>query len=281
MVHKLALIAISGITLSAVCLGAGGALEGRDFGHDFGDGDFSLFDSRPRCEADGVPAPPAATWNGTAATMSAFNLLGQASYTPGTDDKLHASGDPQVLAHLRIHEGQIEMDCRGWKERTQNIVVTLPGREFDKFGVSGGHLVLDKLKQSYVSIAIGGSGHVKANGTVSDLKLAVGGSGDMDLDQITAENGKLDIGGSGTVRAKGAIQELKISIGGSGRADFGAVASRIATVKIGGNGNVDIAPTEEADIRIGGSGDVTLHSNPKQLETRIGGSGRIHRLAGG
>ncbi len=280
MVHTLALIAISGITLSAVCLGAGGALEGRDFGHDFGDGDFSLFDSRPRCEAMAAGAASRdMEWDGS--DHVSFNLLGQASYTPGTNDKLHASGDPQVLAHLRIHEGRIEMDCRGWKERTQNIVVTLPGREFDKFGVSGGHLVLDKLKQSYVSIAIGGSGHVKANGTVSDLKLAVGGSGDMDLDQIIAENGKLDIGGSGTVRAKGAIQELKISIGGSGRADFGAVASRIATVKIGGNGNVDIAPTEDADIRIGGSGDVTLHSNPKQLETRIGGSGRIHRLAGG
>ena len=42
MVHKLALVAITGITISAVCLGAGGALEGRDFARGF-DG-FSIFD---------------------------------------------------------------------------------------------------------------------------------------------------------------------------------------------------------------------------------------------
>ena len=81
--------------------------------------------------------------------------------------------------------------------------------------------------------------------------------------------------------AKGAIDELDIEIGGSGRADFGDVASRTARVQIGGHGDVDIAPTEEAKISIGGSGDVTLHSNPKELDTHIGGSGRIHRLAGG
>jgi hypothetical protein len=83
------------------------------------------------------------------------------------------------------------------------------------------------------------------------------------------------------VIAKGAADDLRIEIGGSGHADFGATASRTAKVEIGGHGDVDIAPTDLADIEIGGSGDVTLHSNPKQLETHIGGSGRIHRLAGG
>ena len=38
MVHKLAMVALAGITISAVCLGAGGALEGRGFGG------FSIFD---------------------------------------------------------------------------------------------------------------------------------------------------------------------------------------------------------------------------------------------
>src|SRR6202012_918330 len=53
MVHKLAIVAIAGIPISAVCLGAGGALEGRDFSRDFpaGGGFAALFDGdRPRCE---------------------------------------------------------------------------------------------------------------------------------------------------------------------------------------------------------------------------------------
>jgi len=78
--------------------------------------------------------------------------------------------------------------------------------------------------------------------------------------------------------AKGSADDLKIEIAGSGRADFGGVTSRNARVEIGGHGDVDIAPTDLAKVNIGGSGDVNLHSNPKQLQTDIGGSGRIHRL---
>jgi hypothetical protein len=281
MVHKLALVAISGITISAVCFGAGGALEGKDFGRDFGGGDFSFFDSRPRCDA--VSAGNNITsreldWDGS--DHISLTAPGQATYTPGTDARLHVSGDARLVSHVRVRDGKVELDCRGWHSG-DNLTIALPGREFNKFAIAGsGHLILDKLNQTEVTLAIGGSGHIQANGKLSDLKLAVGGSGDMDLDQITADHGTLSIGGSGTVRAKGAIQELEIKIGGSGRADFGKVASRIATVRIGGHGDVDIAPTDEANIRIGGSGDVTLHSEPKQLDTHIGGSGRIHHLAG-
>jgi hypothetical protein len=282
MVHKLAIIAVTGITISAVCLGAGGALEGKDFGPDFTYGRFSLFDSRPRCDA--VPVAAGVTkrdldWDGS--DHLSLTAPGQATYTPGTDDRVHVSGDPQLVSHVQVRDGKVELDCRGWHSG-DNLTIALPGREFNKFAIAGtGHLILDKLNQPQVSLTIGGSGHIQANGKLNDLKLAVGGSGEMDLDQVTADHGRLEIGGSGTVRAKGAIQELDIKIGGSGRADFGAVASRIATVKIGGHGDVDIAPTDEADISIGGSGDVNLHSNPKQLETHIGGSGRIHHLANG
>jgi hypothetical protein len=39
-----------------------------------------------------------------------------------------------------------------------------------------------------------------------------------------------------------------------------------------GHGVCHIAPSEEAKIDLSGSGDVYLHSNPKQLETEVGGS---------
>jgi hypothetical protein len=320
MVHKLVTIALIGLGASAVCIGAAGAIDKKDFS-DGWDG-FSLFDGRPRCEA--VPGATAASremdWDGS--SRAGLNLLGQASYTPGSGDKLRASGDPQVLAHLRIHKGTVELDCRGWRDRTRDLAVTLPGREFEKFEVTGGHLTIAKLQQQRVTIQIAGSGKVQASGRLEDsIKLGIAGSGEMELGQIAAPSGKmeiagsgtmraqnvaiddlkmeiagsgraevgqlaahttrLDIAGSGTVIAKGASDDLNVEIGGSGRADFGNVASRTARVQIGGHGDVDIAPTEQAKIEIGGSGDVTLHSDPKQLDTEIGGSGRIHRLAGG
>ncbi|HEY1876491.1 MAG TPA: DUF2807 domain-containing protein, partial [Rhizomicrobium sp.] len=269
MVHRLVIIAVVGLGASAALMGAAAAIGGRDFSDGFG----GLFDGRPRCEA--VPGATATArdldWDGS--DHAALNLLGQASYTPGTADKVHASGDPQILAHLRVRRGTVELDCRGWRDRTADLAITLPGRTFDKFEVIGGRLTLNGLNQSRVEVDIAGSGKVQASGKLEEVKLAVAGSGEMTLDRLTAKQGEVEIAGSGTVRAKGAIDDLKIEIGGSGRADFGQVASRIAKVEIGGHGNVDIAPTDEANIEIGGSGDVNLHSNPKKLDTEIGGSG--------
>lgn len=278
MVHKLAIVAVIGLTACAAFIGAAAAIGGKDFGS--GLEDFSLFDSRPHCEA--VPGANAAVrdldWDGS--DHVGLSVLAPATYAPGGSDKLHAAGNPQVLAHLQIRDGKIEMDCRGWRDRTRDVTITLPGREFRKFAINGGgNLTLNNLNQADISIAIGGAGKVRANGKLETIRLAIGGSGTMDLDQITARQARAEIGGSGTIRAKGAIDDVTISIGGSGRADFGAVTGSKAEVRIGGHGDVDIAPSEVAKISIGGSGDVTLHSNPKELETHIGGSGQIHRAA--
>ena len=318
MAHKLTIIAVIGLTASAACMGAAAAIGGN-----FGEGleGFSLFDGRPRCEA--VAGATATSreldWDGS--DHAGLSVNGRASYVPGGDNKVHISGDPQIVAHLRVHDGDIEMDCRGWRDRTKELAITLPGREFRKFDIAGGgNLILDKLDQSSLKIDIAGSGSVKANGRIDDLKIDVAGSGKADLDQITARqakieiagsgsvkaNGKIDtlkmgiagsgdadfdqltarqaevgIAGSGSVRAKGSIDDLNIEIEGSGRADFGAVTTRTAKVEIGGHGNVDIAPSDEAKVEISGSGDVNLHSSPKRLETDISGSGRIHRLGSG
>jgi len=296
MAYKLATIAVIGLATSAVCMGAAAAIGGPKFG----DGFDGMFDSRPRCEAVAGATETSRTLDWDGGDHLELSINGRASYAPGSDDKIHASGDPQILAHLRVRKGDIEMDCRGWRDRTKDLALTLPGREFRKFDIAGGsNLILDKLDQSSLKIEIAGkadldqitareaeieiagSGDVRANGKIDNLEMDIAGSGDADFTQITARMAKVEISGSGTVKAKGSIEELDIQISGSGRADFGEVTSRTAKVEIGGRGNVDIAPSEEARAEISGSGEVNLHSNPKRLETDISGSGRIHRVGPG
>lgn len=301
-----------GLLVCAASIGAAAAVGGSDFSEGF-----SLFDGRPRCEAvTGATATSREMdWDGS--DRAGLNLMGEARYTPGTGGRLQASGDPQVLAHLRIRGGTVELDCRGWRDRTKDVVVNLPGRSFEKFHVSGGRLVLNGLDQQRLSVSIAGSGKVQANGKAEDVKFSIAGSGEMDLDQITANRGEMkiagsgtfragsviigelemgiagsgraefvqlrtrstdiDIAGSGTVIAKGAADDLKIDISGSGRADFGEVVSKTADADISGRGEVAMAPSETARIRISGSADVYLRSDPRNLDTKISGSGRIHR----
>ena len=317
MPHKLVVVAVIGLAASAVCIGAAAAIGGKNFSESFDD--FSLFDGKPRCEAIAGANATSRILDWDNSDHVGVAVLGEARYTPGSDSKLHVTGgDPQVLAHLRIRDGFIEMNCRGWRNRTRDLAITLPGREFRKFQTAGGgSLVLDQLNQASARIEVSGAGRVKANGKVDDLKAEIEGSGDVDVSQftahqarfaiegsgrvrakgaadelkmhiagsgradfdaITSRSAEVDIEGSGTVNAKGKIDDIKIGIAGSGNADFGQVEARTARVGIGGHGDVHIAPSELAKIEIGGSGDVYLHSNPKQVDTDIGGSGRSHRL---
>ena len=238
MAHKLATIAVIGLTASAVCIGAAAAIGGGNFG----DGLDGLFGEGPRCQKiDGATATSRdLDWDGSDKVQ--LVAYSDARYTPGTDNKLHASGDPQVLAHLRIHDGKIDLDCRGWRDRDK-ITLTLPGREFREFAIAGR----------------------------SDLKL----------ERMNQASVKAEIAGTGTITADGRIDDLRIKVAGVGHADFAKVTGRSAKVKLAGVASADIAPTQSAKIEIAGPSTVNLYSDPKDLDTQIAGPGQLHKRAPG
>jgi hypothetical protein len=242
MVHKLAIIAVVGLSASAVCIGAAAAIGGREFGKSFDGVDFSMFGDRPACEnGGGYPTSRTLDWDGS--DHVGITIPGRATYAPGNDDKLHVSGNPVLVPHVRVRDGRVELDCRMGFNGAHDLEITLPGREFKKFGIAGsGNLVLHNLNQEKLKVSIAGSGNIKADGKVEHAEVHIAGSGDADL---------------------------------------GKVVSQVVEVHIAGSGNTDIAPSEEAEIHIAGSGDVNLHANPKRLNTHIAGSGRIHNLYSG
>src|SRR5580765_4082700 len=128
-----------------------------------------------------------------------LRLPSRARYTPGSDDKVHVTGDPQILAHMRVRDGSIELDCdNSWHDRTP-VTITLPGQEFKKFSVNGSsQLVLQNLDQMMVKINVSGSGSVKADGKVEHADIRVSGSGDADLSQLKANIATVRISGSGS-----------------------------------------------------------------------------------
>jgi hypothetical protein len=235
MARKLVTIAILGLLTSAVCIGAAAAIGGGSLGNGFA----GLFDHGPHCPGiDGATATSRdLDWDGS--DKVELVVFSDARYTPGIDTKLHASGDPQVLAHLRIRDGKIDLDCRGWRDGDK-ITLTLPGREFRTFAIAGrSDLKLDRLNQSYM---------------------------------------KAKIAGTGTIQANGRVDDLSVEVAGLGHADFGKVTGRSAKVELAGISSADIAPTETAKIKIAGPSTVNLHSDPKELDTHIAGPGSLHKL---
>ncbi|MBA2587726.1 MAG: DUF2807 domain-containing protein [Alphaproteobacteria bacterium] len=280
MVHKLAIIAVIGLSASAVCMGAAAAIGGKEFGKNFDNLDLS-FDERPRCEnGGGYPTSRTLDWDGS--DHVGLAVKGHATYTPGGDDKVHVSGNPLLVPHVRVRDGKVELDCRSSRGDSSDLAITLPGRNFRKFAIlGGGNLALNQLDQDSAKIEIDGAGDVKAGGRIGELKMTINGSGQADFDQLQSRKAEAEIHGSGSISAKGKVDDVKIRIAGSGSADFGQMETRNADVKISGHGDAHIAPSQDAKVEIQGSGDVYLHGNPKTLDTDMQGSGRIHNVPAG
>jgi hypothetical protein len=192
------------------------------------------------CPAVGASAPSSRVmaWDGS--DRAGIAVPGNVVYQPGSDDKVHISGDPRAVAAIRLRNGTIDMDCN-MSLRDHQLRIVLPGRQFRSFHVSGSaDLALRKLDQAALDVSVSGSGDVTADGKVEEQNIRVSGSGDV---------------------------------------DFGRVTGRVATVKISGSGDAAIAPRDEADIRVSGSGDVTLRSNPAVVKQHVSGSGDVHRAS--
>ncbi|HEX2759052.1 MAG TPA: DUF2807 domain-containing protein [Rhizomicrobium sp.] len=243
MVHKLAIVAFTGLVVSAVAMGAAASIGVREFKDGFDGLDFSMFGDRPRCEKTGGATASSRTLEWDDGDEVSLAVPGRARYTPNGDKEMHISGDPEIVAHVRVRDGHIELDCRSRNWGDHALEITLPGTPMKKFGIAG--------------------------------------SGKLELNDLDQREIRVSIAGSGSIKARGKVDEVRINIAGSGDADLGEVASEDATIKIAGSGNADVAPRDEVEVHIAGSGDVNLHTNPRHVETHIIGSGRIHNVGSG
>lgn len=315
MRSKLAVIAVSGFAVSAVCLGGAFALGGNAVGNTLLD--FGTF-GQPSCEVGSPSAITSRTlpWDGNGDRV-AVEMHADTYYRPGSGDQLVVKGDPGMVSHVYVRDGVVGIDCRSNLRfgKTPRLEITLPGRAFRTFEQRGsGDMRLAGLSQSDAKLSIEGSGSIQADGKIEHLTVWIAGSGDI---TATGNADKLDVklqgsgdvrlsglvtrsadvkidgsgdveiapqgashvevvgSGSGNFAAAGTTDNLSVAVRGSGDMKLGDLAAGIADVDIRGSGNVEIAPRDALKVQIAGSGDVTLRSEPKKIETSIAGSGDI------
>lgn len=244
MARRLTVIALGGLALSAVCLSLAASVA--PAGVHVIDLPFhgrlsldDVFDER--CAQSGeAPVPGTGDraeleWDGDDSVR--INLPADVQYRMGAGDKVTVQGNPEAVRHVRMHDGNIDFACDWSRDAPGRVQITLPGRAIRSFAVNG-------------------SGRV----TITDFK---------------ADRLRIAIAGSGDVRASGETERLDLAIAGSGNADMSALKAKRARAVITGSGDASIAPLDDADIVIVGSGNVRLTTQPKKLSTKIAGSGRI------
>jgi hypothetical protein len=232
--NKLAIVAMTGIAISAICLGAAAAIGAREHGANF---DFTMFDDTPDCKASNATATTRSfPWDG--GDKVTIEVPVNLHYKPGAGATLEAKGDPQMLANLSVKGGTIEMNCRGARWHHQRLDITMPGREFKEYHIAGvADLDLQQLSQKSLKIEIAGSGDINATGKVDDLKLEIAGRGDAHMKDLAVKTLNLDIAGRGEVETS-PQDSADIDIAGSGNVKLYTEPKHINT-SIMGRGDVE------------------------------------------
>jgi len=179
----------------------------------------------------------------------------------GTEGKITIEGDSNLMEYIitEVKDGKLVVRSKKGVnlKPTKTIVVTVP-------------------YQSISSVSLAGSGDVENSGTIKadDFKVALAGSGDIDL-KVDADSLESSIAGSGDIQLSGSTGSLETKIAGSGDFDGSSLDSKNVDVKIAGSGDVNVVCNGTLKVRISGSGDVKYSGNPTSKDTKVSGSGSI------
>jgi hypothetical protein len=179
----------------------------------------------------------------------------------GTEGKVTIKGDANLMEYIvtDVKNGKLVVKVKdGYNLKpSKAIVVTVP-------------------YESINSVSLAGSGDIENSGTIKadDLKVALAGSGDINLN-IESKALESSIAGSGDIVLIGSTSDLISKIAGSGNFDGSSLDSTNVTVKISGSGTSNVICNGDLVVRISGSGDVKYSGNPTNKDTKTTGSGSV------
>jgi hypothetical protein len=178
----------------------------------------------------------------------------------GSTQKVVAEGSERLinLLETEVASGKWSIEYTERNVRSNNekikITITVPHLEAVKVNSSGDITGSGVFTADDFYVGINGSGDIKINLDVQDLKLSINGSGDMFLSG-KANNADLNINGSGDIKADDLkCNEADASINGSG--DISIYVSNRLEAKVNGSGDIRYSGDPDIKVRSYGSGDV-------------------------
>ena len=118
-------------------------------------------------------------------------------------------------------------------------------------------------KVARFDVANNDSGRINAAALVSGNTDAVqNGSGSIQLGNVRGERINVAVNGSGHISASGSVQRLDANVNGSGDINLTALSSDVAYLASNGSGDIDVSVLSEVNARASGSGRITVHGDP-------------------
>jgi hypothetical protein len=138
--------------------------------------------------------------------------------------------------------------------------------------VTGGTLVVGQSR-SFTS-----NGPMSVDVSVPSLDaVRLSGSGILTIEGVRGSRFAVDVPGSGVVTAAGSVTRLDATLSGSGDVQLQGLTARDATARVLGSGRLQVDATRSLDATISGSGAIFYSGDPTRVSQSVSGSGAIVR----
>ncbi|MDY7395596.1 head GIN domain-containing protein [Aureibaculum sp. 2210JD6-5] len=201
----------------------------------------------------------------TTRTVSDYDKIGisgsfDVKLVAGAEGKITIEAEDNLLEYLITEVDGDHLKIK-WEKginvrTTKKILITIPFKDIEE-------------------VALAGSGDVISNDIIEadNFKAALSGAGDFTL-KLKVNSLKSAISGSGDMNLSGSATNFDCAISGSGDVDANDLVTDNASVRIAGSGDVSVHVKEELDAKVSGSGNVSYKGNPK-TNSKVSGSGSI------
>ncbi len=107
--------------------------------------------------------------------------------------------------------------------------------------------------------------------------FSMAGAGETVITHMSGDSLDVSFAGAGTFKADGSVKNLKLNVGGVGSIDTRELHADNANVNVGGVGSVKVWASTRLDASVGGVGSLTYYGDPKTVNTNGGGLGSISK----
>jgi Putative auto-transporter adhesin, head GIN domain len=105
--------------------------------------------------------------------------------------------------------------------------------------------------------------------------VTLSGDGLITVDTVSARHFRAQLPGSGVLHASGTADTLDAKLGGSGDLQLQDLTARAATVAVSGSGRLQVRATAALDASVSGSGAILYSGDPREVTRSVTGTGAI------
>jgi hypothetical protein len=105
--------------------------------------------------------------------------------------------------------------------------------------------------------------------------LTLSGSGVVTAAKIDAARLTVALPGSGVIRASGTVGRLEVALAGSGDVQLEQLTARDARATVRGSGRIFVAPSHSLEAAIPGTGTIVYRGDPAHVTTSVTGTGTV------